>query len=162
VGDIEYLATQEFNGNVIRLQGDISILTNTLTHTVTVGKDAYILVAKIVPSGFVQAATSASGNVLVTGNNQTEAKISSDGTELDRITVGTNTATRSVLNLVNNAGSGTGGSGAGSLTDGLFHAAIGSKTLPTLDIEIENTLDNGNCIAQMVILEVDTGTTPAL
>jgi len=59
VGDIEYLATQQFNGNITRLEGDISAVTNKLTHTVASGKDGYILVAKIIPSGFAQAASRA-------------------------------------------------------------------------------------------------------
>jgi len=45
---------------------------------------------------------------------------------------------------------------------GKFDAAIGMKVTTGQVIEIKNTLDNGNCRAQMVILEVDTGTTPKL
>ena len=55
-----------------------------------------------------------------------------------------------------------GGSGYGSMTDGIFHAAVGGKATTNQTIEIENTLDNGNCKAQLIILQVDTGESPEL
>jgi len=158
VGDIQYLVTQEFNNNIIRLNGDISALTNKLTHVVSAGKDGYILVAKIIPSGFTVAAVAGLGQN-IQSNNSTEAKISTNAVEIDRVTVGMGTRALQISQTQNAGGD---GSGYGALTDGLFHAAIGAKALTGQTMEIENTKDNGNCIAQMVILEVDTGTTPAI
>jgi len=164
VGDLQYIVTQEFNGNVIRLTGNIDLLTNTLTHPVSVGKDAYILVAKIVPSRFVSAVSSTIKNGTVLGNNHTEAKISIDTTELDRVTVGSSSSARAVgfPNDAATEGAGHGGSGYGSMTDGIFYASIGAKATTGELIVIENTLKNGTCVAQMVILEIDTGTSPAI
>lgn len=162
VGDIEYLATQQFNGNVTRLEGDISAITNTLTHTVTAGKDGYILVAKIIPSGFVAPAVRTGLSTgSATATNQTEAKISANAVELDRVTVGYATSISSTVNSGSSEG-GTGGCGSGSVSPSEFKAAIGMKATTGQVIEIENTLDNGNCRAQLVILEVDTGVSPAL
>lgn len=158
VGDIEYLCVQQFNGNITRLEGDISVVTNTLTHTVAGGKDGYILVAKIIPSGLT-AASSRTGQGTTTNRNQTEAKISANAVEIDRVTVGMATSAGMSNQSQNNGGP---GSGYGALTDGIFHAAIGMKATTSQVIEIENTLDNGNARAQMVILEVPTGITPKL
>ncbi len=166
VSDIEYLVTQEFNNNIIRLEGVMNQVGGKLTHGVDQGKDAYILVAKIIPSGFTQAAASASGNRQNTANNHTEAKISrglsSNLTELDRVTVGMGTTARAVQGTTNGIGEGTGGSGYGSMTDGIFHAAIGAKATAGQRLEIENTIANGNCRAQMVILQVDAGASPRI
>ncbi len=166
VSDIEYLVTQEFNNNIIRLQDVINQVEGKLTHSVNPGKDAYILIAKIIPAGFTQAAGSQSGNRLNTANNHTEAKISSGPrtalVELDRVTVGMGTTTRAVRGTTNGIGEGTGGSGYGSMTDGIFHAAIGAKATAGQRIEIENTLANGNCRAQLVLLEVDAGASPRI
>ena len=166
VSDIEYLVTQEFNNNIIRLEGVMNQVGGKLTHSVPAGKDAYILVAKIIPAGFTQAAASASGNRQNASNNHTEAKISRgpQGTlvELDRVTVGMGTTTRAVQGTTNGIGEGTGGSGYGSMTDGIFHAAIGAKATAGQRLEIENTLANGNCRAQMVILQVDAGASPRI
>jgi len=162
MGDIEYLTTQQFNGNITRLEGDISAVTNKLTHTVASGKDGYILVVKIIPSGFVQSASRAVvGTVTTTANNHSEAKISANAIEIDRVTVGMASEAASVAQSGTN-GVGIGGSGYGSMQAGKFDAAIGMKVTTGQVIEIENTLDNGNCRAQMVILEVDSGTTPKL
>jgi len=158
VGDIQYLVTQEFNNNIIRLNGDISIETNKLSHTVTAGKDAYILVAKIIPSKLA-AASSRTTQGTTANRNQTEAKISTNAVEIDRVTVGMATSAGMSNTGQNNGGP---GSGYGALTDGLFHASIGAKALAGQIIEIENTEANGTCIAQMVILEVNTGVSPAI
>lgn len=158
VGDIEYLCVQQFNGNITRLEGDISAVNDKLTHTVAGGKDGYILIAKIIPSGFAQAATAGLGTTTNT-NNSTEAKISANTVEIDRVTVGMSTGALQIAQTQNAGGD---GSGYGALTDGIFHAAIGMKATTGQVIEIENTLDNGNARAQMVILEVDTGVTPKL
>ena len=96
MGDIQYLATQEYNGNIVRLSDDINNLTDKLSYTVPKGKDAYILVTKIIPTNFVQAASSSFGNISNVNNNHTEAKISINTKELDRVTVGMSTSTRSV------------------------------------------------------------------
>lgn len=162
VGDIEYLATQQFNGNVIRLEGDISVINNKLTHTVNGGKDAYIMVAKIIPSGFVAPAVRIILNTgSVTATNQTEAKISANAVEIDRVTVGYATSISSTVNGGSSEG-GTGGCGLGSVSPSEFKAAIGMKATTGQIIEIENILANGNCRAQLVILEVDIGTSPKL
>ncbi len=168
MSNIEYLATQEFNDNIIRLEGDISAVGGKLTHTVSAGKDAYILVAKIIPSGFVQAASSpfVIGGTQNVQNNHTEAKISRGASgslaELDRVTVGMGTATQFVNAPNNGDSAGSGGSGYGCMTDGIFHSAIGAKATASQLIEIENTLDNGNCRSQMVVLEIDAGTSPRI
>ena len=158
MGDIEFLCIKEFDGKIIRIQGDLSTLTDTLTHTATAGKDAYVLVAKIIPSGFTVAAATTSLTVL-RSNNSTEAKISLNLVEKDRVTVGMGTSAIRMPEVTSEGGN---GSGYGTLTDGNFYAAIGSKVSAGQIIEIENTLDNGNCIAQMVILEEDTGVSPQI
>ncbi len=167
MSDIEYLLTQEFNGNLIRLEGEINAMGETLAHIIPAGKDAYILVAKIIPSKFTPAAASLSGNRRDEGNNHTEASISRGGptgflTELDRVTVGMSTTTRAVRAANNGPGEGTGGSGYGSMTDGIFHAAVGAKATATQRLEIKNTFDHGDCRAQMVILQIDAGTSPRI
>jgi len=158
MGDIQYLCVQQFNGNVTRLEGDISAVTNTLTHTVAIGKDGYILVAKIIPSGLT-GASSRTTQGTTSSRNQTEAKISANVVEIDRVTVGMATSAGMSNTGQNNGGP---GSGYGALTDGLFYTAIGMKVTTGQVIEIENTIDNGNCRAQMVILEVDTDATPQI
>lgn len=158
VGDIQFLCVQQFNGNVTRLEGDISAVTNKLTHTVATGKDGYILVAKIMPSGFV-AASSRTAQGSTSNTNSTEAKISANVVEIDRVTVGMGTSAGMSDTGQNNGGP---GSGYGALTDGIFHAAIGMKVTTGQVIEIENTLDNGNARAHLVILEVNTGLSPKI
>jgi len=160
VGDKEYLCVQEFNGNITRLTGAINTVTSKLSHTISSGKDGYILEAKIVPTGGIAAAVVANSPASAVGDNNSEAKISIATVEKDRTSVGTTTRALTVNNA--NSVTGTGGSGAGSLVDGIFHAAIGAKGTTGQVIEIENTVDNGSCTAQLVILEVPTGTTPAI
>ncbi len=164
MGDIEYLATQQKNGNITRLEGAINTLASKLSHTVAGGKDGYILVAKIIPSGFTAVGLTSVRNTSNTTSNHTEAKISANTVEIDRVTVGFATGVRgsSYPNDGAQEGAGVGGAGYGSMTDGKFSAAIGMKVTTGQVIEIENTLDNGNCRAQLVILEVNTGATPQL
>lgn len=162
LSDIEYLCVQQFNGNITRLEGDLSTVADKLTHTVASGKDGYILVAKIFPSGFTGAAGRAVvGTGTSTSNNHSEAKISANTVEIDRVAVGMGSTAASVVQSGTN-GVGTGGSGYGSVLPAEFKVAIGMKVTTGQVIEIENTLDNGSCRAQMVILEVNTGVSPQI
>ncbi len=161
MGDIEYLCTQQRNGNITRLEGAINAVTNKLTHTIAANKDGYILVAKIFPSGFTVPATSLVGNTLVRSDNHSIAKISVATVEIDRVAVGMATATRSTQQS-GTSSSGGNGSNYGDSHPTEFKAAIGMKGTTGQVIEIENILDNGSCRAQLVILEVNTGATPQL
>lgn len=167
LSDIEYLAVQQFNDNLIRLEGDINDLASKLTHTVSLGKDAYIMVAKITPTGFTAPTSNAVANnsQTTTAFNHVEAKISTGQsgslTELDRAQVGMATRASSQSSASSRFGNGN-GTGYGHMSPVSFDAAIGAKATTGQLIEIENTVDNGNCKAQLVILEVDSGTSPAL
>jgi len=144
LSDIEYLAVQESNGNVTRTRGAINTVTSKITHTVTTGKDGYILVAKIIITDF-------------SNSSAVRAACKIAGTTIDTTQIGVRAFTQEGPTT-----NGFGMGGWGIVGDGILHGAIGDKATAGQTIDIENTLDNGSADATLVVLEVDTGVSPAL
>lgn len=150
---MEYVSVQLFNNNIQYVSGAINAVNDTIERIVPNGKTAYILEAKIVPTGHINLGSLTDPLEI---KNQVEAQLKVDTAVKDKTNVGIQSYVRSDANATHSLG-------AGNLNTGIFNTlgleldGDGAKK-----IEIENITDNGSAFASMLILEVTTGDTPAV
>ena len=158
LADIEYMAIQAFNGNVVQVSGEIDAVNDTIERIVPNGKTAYMAEAKIVITG--HDAPTDGGGADATQRDMVEADLLIDGVKKDTTNIGTASqssfiSTSSVEHMSK--------AGFGNIGDGRFNV-LGLKLQGdgAKKIEIKNIVDNGTAHATMTMIEVDTANSPAV
>lgn len=151
VGDLEYIEGKVVAGDYFQVSGNINGLNDTIEFIVPSGKTAFMISAKIVPTGHSNPPTMpTSGNII--NNNRVQAQFKIDTAIKDTANVGT--VSNATLRTTEDAGGGAGiGNQLESRFDVLGLSLVGDGAKK---IEIENTLDNGNAFATMSGYLIDT------
>ena len=128
-----------------QVSGDINAITDTIEFIVPGGKTAFMIEAKIVPTGHANPPQLPSSTTNTIINNRVQATFSIDGVVKDTANVGTVSNATTVI--TEDAGAGT---GAGNQLESKFNV-LGLSLVGdgAKKIEIENTLDNGSAFATM-------------
>ncbi len=153
MGDLEFIQGKVTAGDYFQVSGDINALNDTIEFIVPNGKTAFLIEAKIVPTGHSnppQLPLSTSNSIT---NNRVQAQLKIDTVVKDTTNIGV--AANATNNGNHNLSSGAGGHG--NIGDGRFNVLGLSLVGDGIKvIEIENTLDNGTAFATMSGYLIDT------
>ena len=154
MGDIEYLSKKAFDGKLIEVSGDIDVVTNTISHTVNVGKKFYFASAGLRITSDTSATSASSTYTIATNKVTAELKI--DTTTKDKIRLGDQHRNfRSSGTAIVTTG------GNGGQYSAPFDVA-GLTAIAGEVITIENTSDSGSAFAYLKGFEEDTTTDPTI
>jgi len=136
VGDLEYIEGKVLAGDYFQVSGDINAIEDTIEQIVPNGKTAFLIEAKIVPTGHAT-------------NNKVEAELKIDGDTKDTVNF--------ILAQANEGGASPDWAWGNGLYSGNFNVlGISLVGDGVKVIEIENTLDGGTAFATMSGYFVDT------
>ena len=148
MGDLEYIEGKVLSSDYFQVSGDISTLNDTIEFIVPNGKRAFMIEAKVIPTGNNTFPGFPGGFTITNTSNEVEAQLKIDTVVKDKVHVGSVTATSKIQN--GGSGQGTGSGGYGNKNKDSFNV-LGLNLIGNgvKKIEIENILDNGTAFATM-------------